>query len=66
MLLSQLNRFFLELDKPHEPTAKEYPTDLNSLQVEELEMTKTKATDLLKAYDGDAGSALRAYITPVV
>ncbi|TGO65876.1 hypothetical protein BOTNAR_0073g00010 [Botryotinia narcissicola] len=38
--------------------------DVNLL-VEELELTKIKATDLLKAYDGDATTALRAYITPV-
>ncbi|KAF7949460.1 uncharacterized protein EAE97_002969 [Botrytis byssoidea] len=39
-------------------------TDVNLL-VEELELTKIKATDLLKAHDGDATTALRAYITPV-
>jgi hypothetical protein len=33
-------------------------------QVEELELTKIKATDLLKAHEGDVGKALRAYITP--
>jgi hypothetical protein len=33
-------------------------------QIEELELSKIKATDLLKAHDGDAGKALRAYITP--
>ncbi|KAF7929435.1 uncharacterized protein EAE98_005353 [Botrytis deweyae] len=37
--------------------------DVNLL-VEELELTKIKATDLLKAHDGDATTALRAYITP--
>ncbi|KAF7959047.1 hypothetical protein EAE96_002564 [Botrytis aclada] len=38
--------------------------DVNLL-VEELELTKIKATDLLKAHDGDATTALRAYVTPV-
>ncbi|KAF7893201.1 uncharacterized protein EAF02_000739 [Botrytis sinoallii] len=38
--------------------------DVNLL-VEELELTKIKVTDLLKAHDGDATTALRAYITPV-
>ncbi|TGO60975.1 hypothetical protein BCON_0031g00540 [Botryotinia convoluta] len=38
--------------------------DVNLL-VEELELTKIKATDLLKAHDGDATTALRASITPV-
>ncbi|TGO26740.1 hypothetical protein BPAE_0054g00480 [Botrytis paeoniae] len=38
--------------------------DVNLL-VEELELTKIKATDLLKAHDGDVTTALRAYITPV-
>ncbi|TGO11425.1 hypothetical protein BTUL_0110g00360 [Botrytis tulipae] len=38
--------------------------DVNLL-VEELELTKIKATDLLKAHDGDATTALKAYITPV-
>lgn len=32
-------------------------------QIEELELTKIKATDLLKAHDGDATKALRAFIT---
>ena len=34
------------------------------LQIEELELSKIKATDLLKAHDGDASKALRAYIAP--
>jgi hypothetical protein len=34
-------------------------------QVEELELSKIKATDLLKAHDGEVGKALKAYITPV-
>ncbi|KAH8899277.1 hypothetical protein GQ53DRAFT_741405 [Thozetella sp. PMI_491] len=33
-----------------------------ALLVDELELTKAKATDLLKAHDGDAVKALRAYI----
>ncbi|EKD12624.1 hypothetical protein LZ554_004144 [Drepanopeziza brunnea f. sp. 'monogermtubi'] len=35
-----------------------------ALVIEELELTKAKATDLLKAYEGSAEKALRAYITP--
>ncbi|KAL3425895.1 hypothetical protein PVAG01_02686 [Phlyctema vagabunda] len=33
-------------------------------QIEELELPKVKATDLLRAHEGDAIKALRAYITP--
>ncbi|RDL38795.1 Uncharacterized protein BP5553_03135 [Venustampulla echinocandica] len=36
-----------------------------ALLVEELELTKPKATDLLKSHEGDVGKALRAYIAPV-
>lgn len=35
-----------------------------TLQIEELELSKIKATDLLKAHDGDAGKALKTYIAP--
>jgi hypothetical protein len=35
-------------------------------QVEELELSKAKATDLLKAHDGDAVKAMRAFNVPVV
>jgi hypothetical protein len=31
--------------------------------VEELELSKIRATDLLKAHDGDAVKAMRAYVT---
>ncbi|KAF8856574.1 hypothetical protein BDZ45DRAFT_745330 [Acephala macrosclerotiorum] len=41
------------------------PADV-TLLVEELELTKMRATDLLKAHDGDAAKALRAYIAPAV
>lgn len=34
-----------------------------SLKVEELELSKAKATDLLKAHDGDAVQAMRAFVT---
>jgi hypothetical protein len=34
------------------------------VQVEELELTKPKATELLKAHDGNAEQALRAFIAP--
>ncbi|KAL2261438.1 hypothetical protein VTK26DRAFT_4155 [Humicola hyalothermophila] len=37
--------------------------DVNLL-VEELELPKAKATELLKAHDGDAVKAMRAYIQP--
>jgi hypothetical protein len=46
-------------------TNKQYQLILFLSQVEELELSKIKATDLLKAHDGDAGKALRAYIAPV-
>ena len=32
--------------------------------VEELEVSKVKATDLLKSYEGDPGKALKAFIQP--
>jgi hypothetical protein len=32
--------------------------------MEELELTKAQATDLLKKYDGKVEEALTAYITP--
>ncbi|KAH6672592.1 hypothetical protein B0J14DRAFT_76277 [Halenospora varia] len=35
-----------------------------ALLVEELELSKIKATDLLKSHDGDVMKALRAFITP--
>ena len=46
-------------------TNKQHQLILFLSQVEELELSKIKATDLLKAHDGDAGKALRAYIAPV-
>jgi len=33
------------------------------LQIDELELSKPKATELLKAHDGDAVKAMRAYVT---
>jgi hypothetical protein len=33
-------------------------------QVDELELSKIKATELLRAHDGSVASALKAYITP--
>lgn len=33
-----------------------------SLQVDELDLTKPKATDLLKQHDGDAVKAMTAFI----
>ena len=32
-------------------------------QVEELDLTKVKATELLKAHDGNAVKAMRAFVT---
>lgn len=32
--------------------------------MEELDLTKNKATELLKAHDGDAKKAMRAFIAP--
>ncbi|KAH6651013.1 hypothetical protein F5144DRAFT_71377 [Chaetomium tenue] len=34
------------------------------LLVDELELSKPKATDLLKAHDGDAVKAMKAYLQP--
>ncbi|KAN0091708.1 hypothetical protein V8E51_017555 [Hyaloscypha variabilis] len=39
------------------------PADV-TLLVDELELSKIKATDLLKAHDGDAEKALKAFIAP--
>ncbi len=33
-------------------------------QVDELDLTKVKATELLKAHDGDAIRAAKAFISP--
>ena len=33
-------------------------------QIEELDLAKVKATDLLRAHDGDATKAIRAFILP--
>lgn len=54
-------------DRGIKPVPKPYGTayaDIFTEQVDELELTKTKATELLKAHDGDAVKAMRAYITP--
>lgn len=40
------------------------PNNDAAKQVEELELSKIKATELLKAHDGDAVKAMRAYIQP--
>ncbi|KAH7400287.1 hypothetical protein BKA64DRAFT_671530 [Cadophora sp. MPI-SDFR-AT-0126] len=44
-------------------TVKVVPADV-TLLIDELELSKPKATDLLKLHDGNAEAALRAYITP--
>ncbi|KAK3382956.1 hypothetical protein B0T24DRAFT_28737 [Lasiosphaeria ovina] len=36
-----------------------------ALLVDELDLSKAKATELLKAHEGDAVRAMRAFITPV-
>ena len=46
-----------------EPCGTDY-ADIYAEQVDELELTKAKATELLKAHDGDAVKAMRAYVTP--
>lgn len=39
---------------------------LISKQVEELELSKVKATELLRSHDGDATQAVKAYLAPPV
>ena len=39
------------------------PRLICAVQVEELDLTKMKATELLKAHEGDAIKALRAFVT---
>ena len=34
-------------------------------KVEELDLTKSKATELLRSHEGDAVKAIKAFITPV-
>ncbi|KAH8646609.1 hypothetical protein BGZ60DRAFT_391775 [Tricladium varicosporioides] len=36
-----------------------------ALLIEELDLSKIKATDLLRSHDGDAMKALKAFITPI-
>lgn len=38
---------------------------LTYVQVEELDLTKNKATELLRTHDGDAVKAIKTFITPV-
>jgi hypothetical protein len=38
---------------------------VNDLQVQELDLSKSKATELLKAHDGDMRKAIRAFISPM-
>ncbi|OIW25940.1 hypothetical protein CONLIGDRAFT_513072 [Coniochaeta ligniaria NRRL 30616] len=37
--------------------------EVKKIKVDELDLTKPKATDLLKMHDGDAVKAMRAYVT---
>jgi hypothetical protein len=39
---------------------------LTDPQVEELDLSKTKATELLRSYNGDAVKAVKAFITPAI
>ncbi|KAJ5960203.1 uncharacterized protein N7479_007353 [Penicillium vulpinum] len=41
------------------------PTDV-TLLVEQLDLNKIKATELLKAYDGDVTKAMKAFIAPSI
>jgi hypothetical protein len=45
------------------PVTTDADDSVIELQVEELELTKAKATDLLKSHDGDAVKAMRAFVT---
>lgn len=45
---------------------KEDPKANGRVKVQELELSKTKATDLLKAHEGDAVKAIRAFVTTPV
>ncbi|KAI1105619.1 hypothetical protein F4804DRAFT_331207 [Jackrogersella minutella] len=49
-------------DKKEVKKVKVDPTDV-ALLVEELDFSKVKATELLKAHDGDAVLALKAFIS---
>jgi hypothetical protein len=40
--------------------------DINLAQAEQLDMSKTKATELLRAYDADAVKAMTAWVTAAV
>ncbi|CAP94519.1 hypothetical protein E8E15_000382 [Penicillium rubens] len=44
-------------------TVKVAPADV-TLLVDHLDLSKTKATDLLKAHDGDVTQAMKAFIAP--
>ena len=35
------------------------------MQVEELDLSKVKATELLRSHDGNAALAVKAFITPL-
>ncbi|GAB1310188.1 Huntingtin-interacting protein K [Madurella fahalii] len=50
-------------DKKETKKVKVDAADVNLL-VEELELSKPKATELLKAHDGNAVQAMRAYLQP--
>ncbi|KAI9791449.1 MAG: hypothetical protein M1833_001526 [Piccolia ochrophora] len=56
-----------ESDKKEEAGEKKKTVKVDQadvgLLVEELELSKTKATDLLKAHEGDAVEAMKAYVT---
>ncbi|KAK3934937.1 hypothetical protein QBC46DRAFT_398580 [Diplogelasinospora grovesii] len=50
-------------DEAPRKVVKVDPADV-ALLVDELELPKTKATELLRSHDGDAVKAMRAFITP--
>lgn len=52
----------IQVPAPARKNVKVDPADI-ALLVDELDMAKPKATELLKAHDGDAVNAMRAYVT---
>ncbi|KAK3393599.1 hypothetical protein B0H63DRAFT_21240 [Podospora didyma] len=53
-------------DKKKQEALKKVKVDAAdvALLVDELELSKAKATEMLKAHDGDAVKALRAFVAP--
>ncbi|KAF4759593.1 hypothetical protein N7455_002445 [Penicillium solitum] len=63
------NRTMVEVLKTDEmvkkKTVKVAPADV-TLLVDQLDLNKSKATELLKAHDGDAIKAMKAFIAPSI